>query len=127
MDWVAWRKTSYIEMEDGKGVIFISWNDPDVAEFPGLGKWPQNTWWERTARTLSRARMARGTPITLPDGQRAFATEHIHLPGWRRVRVRRRTVFIEWAVPVDEKKTRHFLWDMINTSDAQGKFEALKV
>jgi phenylpropionate dioxygenase-like ring-hydroxylating dioxygenase large terminal subunit len=127
MDWVAWRKASYVEMEDGKGLLLISWNAPEVAEFPGLGRWPQSTWWERTARKIFRAPMSRGTPTTLPDGRQAFVTEDIHLPGWRRVRVRRSTVFMEWAVPVDEKTTRHFLWDMINTSDALGKFESLKV
>jgi hypothetical protein len=71
--------------------------------------------------------MSRGTPMTLPDGRQAFVTEDIHLPGWRRVRVRQRTVFLEWAVPIDEKTTRHFLWDAINTSDLQGKIEVLKV
>jgi hypothetical protein len=29
------------------------------------------------------------------------------------VRVRKSTVFVEWAVPVDEHSTRHFLWDVI--------------
>jgi hypothetical protein len=43
------------------------------------------------------------------------------------VRVRQSTVFLEWAVPIDEKTTRHFLWDAINTSDVQGKLEAAKV
>jgi nitrite reductase/ring-hydroxylating ferredoxin subunit len=127
MDWVAWRKIGVVEMEDGKGLIFVSWNAPQTADYPGLGKWPQNTWWETAARKIFRARMSRGTPMTLPDGRQAFVTEDIHLPGWRRVRVRQRTVFLEWAVPIDEKTTRHFLWDVINTSDLQGKIEALKV
>jgi nitrite reductase/ring-hydroxylating ferredoxin subunit len=127
MDWVAWRKIGVVEMEDGKGLIFVSWNAPETAEYPGLGKWPQNAWWETAARKIFRARMSRGTPMTLSDGRQAFVTEDIHLPGWRRVRVRQRTVFLEWAVPIDEKTTRHFLWDAINTSDLRGKMEALKV
>jgi nitrite reductase/ring-hydroxylating ferredoxin subunit len=127
MDWVAWRKIGVVEMEDGKGLIFVSWNAPESAEYSGLGKWPRNAWWENTARKLFRARMSRGTPMTLADGRQAFVTEDIHLPGWRRVRVRQRTVFLEWAVPIDEKTTRHFLWDAINTSDVQGKLEAAKV
>ena len=40
-------------------------------------------------------------------------TEDVHLPGWRRVRVRKSTVFVEWGVPIDEHTTRHFLWDVI--------------
>lgn len=124
MDWVAWRKISFVEMDDGKGLVYISWNAPESADYPGLGKWPQSNWLERTARKLFRAPLSRGTPMTLPDGRQAFATEDVHLPGWRRVRVRRRTVFMEWAVPVDEKTTRHFLWDMIDTSDAKGKLDA---
>ena len=35
------------------------------------------------------------------------------MPGWRRVRVRKHTVFIEWAVPIDAKTTRHILWDAV--------------
>jgi nitrite reductase/ring-hydroxylating ferredoxin subunit len=127
MDWVACRKIGVVEMEDGKGLIFVSWNAPETAEYPGLGKWPQNAWWETAARKIFRARMSRGTPMSLPDGRQAFVTEDIHLPGWRRVRVRQRTVFLEWAVPIDEKATRHFLWDIINISDVQGKIEALRV
>ena len=127
MDWVAWRKIGVVETEDGKGLIFVSWNAPEIAEYPGLGKWPKNAWWERLARKLFRARMSRGTPITIADGRQGFITEDIHLPGWRRVRVRRRTVFLEWAVPIDERTTRHFLWDVIKTSDVRGKLEAIKV
>jgi nitrite reductase/ring-hydroxylating ferredoxin subunit len=127
MDWVAWRKIGVVEMEDGKGLIFVSWNAPELAEYPGLGKWPRNAWWEILARKVFRARISKGTPITLADGRQGFVTEDIHLPGWRRVRVRRRTVFIEWAVPIDEQSTRHFLWDAINTSGVEGKLEAVKV
>lgn len=46
MDWVAWRKIGVVEMEDGKGLIFVSWNAPESAEYSGLGKWPRNAWWE---------------------------------------------------------------------------------
>jgi len=127
MDWVAWRKIGVVETEDGKGLIFVSWNAPETADYPGLGKWPKSAWWERLARKLFHARMSRGTPITVADGRQGFITEDIHLPGWRRVRVRRRTVFLEWAVPIDERTTRHYLWDVIRTSDIQGKLEAIKV
>jgi phenylpropionate dioxygenase-like ring-hydroxylating dioxygenase large terminal subunit len=126
MDWVAWRKIGVVEMEDGKGLVFVSWNAPERAEYPGLGEWPRNSWWERAARNVFRARMAKGAPMILADGRQAFVTEDIHLPGWRRVRVRRHTVFIEWAVPIDEQSTRHFLWDAINTSGMEGKIEAAK-
>lgn len=124
MDWVAWRRTGVIETEDGKGVVMLALVSPEADEFPGLGRWPKLAWWERAAKKLFRARMSRGTPTTLPDGRRAFITEDLHLPGWRRVRVRRHTVFVEWAVPIDERTTRHFLWDVINTSGARGKLEA---
>lgn len=124
MDWVAWRKTRVLEMEDGKGLIFLSGVAPEAGEFPGLGKWPKNAWWEKLAKKLFRAEMARGAPLSLPDGRKAYITEDIHLPGWRRVRVRKHTVFVEWAVPVDEHITRHFLWDVIGTSGAGGRLEA---
>lgn len=124
MDWVAWRKTGIRETEDGKGIVLLSWVAPESGEFPGLGKWPRIAWWETLAKKVFRAQMARGIPTTLPDGKQAYITEDIHLPGWRRVRVRKHTVFVEWAVPIDERSTRHFLWDVINTSGTRGKLEA---
>ncbi len=125
MDWVAWRKTGIIETEDGKGLVLISFNAPESAEFPGLGKWPRLAWWERAAKKMFRARMSRGASTTLPDGREAYITEDIHLPGWRRVRVRRQTVFLEWAVPIDATTTRHFLWDVIDASEATGRLGAM--
>lgn len=119
MDWVAWRKTDYIETEDGLGVVYLSLTGEPTAEFPGLGTWPQPTWWERAAKKFFGARIAIGTPIKLPDGRQAWITEDVHLPGWRRVRVRIHTVFLEWAVPIDENTTRHFMWDVIETKQAK--------
>src|SRR6185295_8339890 len=67
----------------------------------------------RFAKWLLRAKTARGREITLRNGKPGRITEDLHLPGWRRVRVRQHTVFVEWAVPIDERSTRHFLWDIV--------------
>ncbi len=125
MNWVAWRKTSFVETEDGNGVIFVALESEDEAEFPGLGHWPQIPRWKRIAKKIFRAGTARGHPFTLPDGRPAAITEDLHLPGWRRVRVRLHTVFVEWAVPIDEGATRHFLWDVVTVPEDENAVQAL--
>jgi phenylpropionate dioxygenase-like ring-hydroxylating dioxygenase large terminal subunit len=113
MNWVAWRRTTFVESEDGRGLIFAEYDSADRQDYPALGSWPCQPAWKRIAKKLLRARTAHGIPITLRDGSIGRVTEDIHLPGWRRVRVRKSTVFVEWAVPIDERTTRHFLWDVI--------------
>lgn len=113
MSWVAWRRTTYMETDDGLGLIFAEIDGADETHYPGLGSWPPYPAWKKFAKKLFRAKVARGRPIDLPNGKSGRITEDVHLPGWRRVRVRVHTVFIEWAVPIDEHTTRHFLWDAV--------------
>ena len=113
MSWVAWRRTTYVETDDKLGLTFAEIDGEDETHYPGLGGWPQYPAWKILAKKLFRARTARGRPIDLPNGKSGRITEDIHLPGWRRVRVRVHTVFIEWAVPIDEHTSRHFLWDAV--------------
>src|SRR5438034_4662672 len=113
MNWVAWRKTTYTYTDDGLGVIHVELESTDRQEFPGLREWPRIPAWKRLTKKLFRARTAAGRPITLRDGRSGRITEDIHLPGWRRVKVRKHTVFIEWAVPIDENTTSHVLWDVV--------------
>ena len=113
MNWVAWRRTTFVESEDGRGLIFAEFESADRQDYPGLGTWPCPPAWKRIAKKLLRAKTARGREITLRNGTAGRITEDIHLPGWRRVRVRKSTVFVEWAVPIEEHTTRHFLWDVI--------------
>lgn len=113
MNWVAWRKTAFVESEDGLGVLFTESSSADDASYPGLGTWPPYPRWKLWAKKIFRAKTARGRPIQLPNGKSGRVTEDVHLPGWRRVRVRVHTVFIVWAVPVDEHTTRHVMWDAV--------------
>jgi hypothetical protein len=113
MNWVAWRRTTFLESEDGRGLVFAEFESADRQDYPGLGTWPCPPAWKRIAKKLLRAKTARGRAITLRNGKTGYITEDIHLPGWRRVRVRKSTVFVEWAVPIDEGRTRHFLWDVV--------------
>jgi phenylpropionate dioxygenase-like ring-hydroxylating dioxygenase large terminal subunit len=113
MNWVAWRRTTFLESEDGRGLIFAEYESADRQDYPGLGTWPCQPAWKRFAKKLFRAKTARGREIQLRNGKVGRITEDIHLPGWRRVRVRKSTVFLEWAVPIDEHTSRHILWDVI--------------
>jgi phenylpropionate dioxygenase-like ring-hydroxylating dioxygenase large terminal subunit len=113
MDWVAWRRTTYMETDDGLGLIFAEYDSADRQSYPGLGTWPSPPAWKRIAKKLLGARVARGREIELRNHKIGRITEDVHLPGWRRVRVRKSTVFVEWGVPIDEHTTRHFLWDVI--------------
>jgi phenylpropionate dioxygenase-like ring-hydroxylating dioxygenase large terminal subunit len=113
MNWVAWRRTTFVETDDGLGLIFAEYESADRQDYPGLGTWPCLPAWKRIAKTLLRARTARGREIELRNGKTGRVTEDIHLPGWRRVRVRKSTMFVEWGVPIDEHTTRHFLWDVV--------------
>jgi hypothetical protein len=106
-----------VETPDGRGIIMAEVESQDDADFPGLGKWPQIPAWKRFAKKVFGAKVGRGREITLADGRTGRISEDVHLPGWRRVRVRKSTVFIEWAVPVDEQTTRHVLWDVILPED----------
>ncbi|MBT5455053.1 MAG: Rieske 2Fe-2S domain-containing protein [Rhodospirillaceae bacterium] len=126
MNWVAWRKTAYVESEDGLGVLFTEANSEDEATYPGLGDWPPYPRWKRLAKKLFRAKTARGRPVTLPNGKTGTITEDVHLPGWRRIRVRVHTTFIAWAVPIDEHSCRHVMWDaVLQNPDAGGVGHAL--
>jgi phenylpropionate dioxygenase-like ring-hydroxylating dioxygenase large terminal subunit len=113
MNWVAWRRTTFLETDDGLGLIFAEYESADHQEYPGLGAWPCPPAWKRIAKKLLRAQTARGREIKLRNGKTGRITEDIHLPGWRRVRVRKSTVFVEWGVAIDEHTTRHFLWDVV--------------
>jgi nitrite reductase/ring-hydroxylating ferredoxin subunit len=113
MSWVAWRRTTYVETDDKLGLIFAEIEGEDETHYPDLGDWPPYPAWKLLAKKLFRAKTARGRPIDLPNGKTGRITEDIHLPGWRRVRVRGHTVLILWAVPVDRHTTRHFLWDAV--------------
>ena len=113
MSWVAWRRTTYVETDDKLGLTFAEIDGEDKTHYPGLGGWPRYPAWKNFAKKLFRAKTARGRPIDLPNGKTGRITEDIHLPGWRRVRVRVHTVLILWAVPIDQNTTRHFLWDAV--------------
>ena len=120
MNWVAWRKTTYVHTEDGLGVIHAEVESADRAEYPGLGEWPKIPAWKRVAKRWLGAKTATGQPIALPNGRQGRITEDLHLPGWRRVKVRKHTVFVEWAVPIDENTTSHVLWDVVLDQKPQG-------
>jgi phenylpropionate dioxygenase-like ring-hydroxylating dioxygenase large terminal subunit len=126
MNWVAWRRTTFLESDDGKGLIFAEYESADRQDYPGLGTWPCPPAWKRIAKTIFRAKTARGREIALRNGRTGRITEDIHLPGWRRVRVRKSTVFIEWAVPIDEHTTRHILWDAVLPEPTLTPFGRLK-
>lgn len=120
MNWVAWRRTTHVESDDGLGLIFAETDGEDATSYPGLGDWPQHPAWKRFAKKLLRAKTPRGRPIDLPGGKTGRITEDVHLPGWRRVRVRIQTVLVLWAVPIDEHTTRHFLWDVVLQNPDRG-------
>ena len=113
MNWVAWRRTTHLESEDGLGLIFAEIDGEDATTYPGLGDWPRHPAWKRLAKKLFRAKTPRGRSIELPQGETGRITEDVHLPGWRRVRVRVQTVLVLWAVPIDEHTTRHVMWDVV--------------
>jgi hypothetical protein len=131
MNWVAWRRTTFLETDDGLGLIFAEYESADRQDYPGLGSWPNPPAWKRLAKRLLRARTARGREIQLRNGKTGRITEDLHLPGWRRVRVRKSTVFVEWAVPIDEHSTRHVLWDVVlpepNASALARLWRALRI
>jgi phenylpropionate dioxygenase-like ring-hydroxylating dioxygenase large terminal subunit len=131
MNWVAWRRTTFVESDDGLGLVFAEYESADHQDYAGLGQWPCPPFWKRIAKKLFRAKTARGREITLRNGKIGRITEDIHLPGWRRVRVRKSTVFVEWAVPIDEHTTRHVLWDVVlpepNLSTLQSLKRALRI
>jgi hypothetical protein len=131
MSWVAWRRTTYVESDDGLGLTYAEIDGEDKTHYPGLGDWPPYPAWVNFAKRVFRAKTARGRPIDLPNGKTGRATEDIHLPGWRRVRVRVSTVFVAWAVPIDEHSCRHFMWDVVLPDPDRGKisqaFENLRL
>jgi phenylpropionate dioxygenase-like ring-hydroxylating dioxygenase large terminal subunit len=122
MNWVVWRKTTYVNSDDGSGLLFVETESADTATYSGLGDWPAYPRWKRLAKKFFRAKTARGREIDLPNGKKGRVTEDVHLPGWRRVRVRVHTVFIVWAVPIDEHTTRHVMWDAVARNPEGGAF-----
>jgi len=86
------------EIEDGKGFRLRYQGDSYQDVYPGLGKFPRRLWWQKRAGFHS--------------GRDEFWEQEffldVRLPSYVSVNLPGGVTFIQWAVPIDEKRTRCF-------------------